>query len=115
MTTKDLTRGDVVVVADRAAEGGGKPRPAIILQRSEALAELATVTVVFLTSTTREAPALRIPVPVTPVTGLRMPSWAMIERLATVRKARIGRRIGQTDDATLTHIGRALAVFLGLA
>ena len=37
----------------------------------------------------------------------------MIERLATVRKARIGRRIGQTDNVTLTHIGRALAVFLG--
>ncbi|MGA8755304.1 MAG: type II toxin-antitoxin system PemK/MazF family toxin [Stellaceae bacterium] len=111
MTTKDLTRGDIVVVADRAAEGGGKPRPAIILQRSEALAELATVTVVFLTSTAREAPA----VPATPVTGLRVPSWAMIERLATVRKARIGRRIGQTDNVTLTHIGRALAVFLGLA
>jgi mRNA interferase MazF len=115
MTTKDLTRGDVIVVADRSAEGGGKPRPAIILQRSEALTELATVTVVFLTSTAREAPALRIPVPATPETGLRLPSWAMIERVATVRKAHIGRRIGHTDDATLAHIARALAVFLGLA
>jgi len=102
---------NIVVVADRAAEGGGKPRPAIILQRSEALAELATVTVVFLTSTAHEAPALRIPVPATPVTGLRLPSWATIERLATGRKD----RIGQTDNATLTAIGRALTVFLGFA
>jgi mRNA-degrading endonuclease toxin of MazEF toxin-antitoxin module len=51
--------------------------------------------------------------------GLRpiqsVPSWAQIELLTTVRRWRVGGRIGCTDDATMLAINRALAVFLGLA
>lgn len=110
----ELGRGDVVTIADRRNEFGGKPRPAIIMQRA-GTAALLTVTVCLLTSIAADAPALRIAVPATAATGLESPSWAMIERVTTVRRHRIGNRIGRAGDATMLAIGRALLMFLGLA
>jgi len=111
----NLLRGDIVIAADRRSEFGGKPRPAILMQRSDALARLATATICLITSTPLDAPALRVPVSATPETGLETPSWAMIERVTTIHQNRIARRIGRADDATMLAIGRALLVFLGLA
>src|SRR5215831_18249763 len=45
----DLPRGAVVIIADRRSEFGGKPRPAIVLQRA-GLAAMLTVTVCLLTT-----------------------------------------------------------------
>ena len=110
---RELLRGSIVVVADRRSEFGGKPRPAIVIQRSGTTA-LSTVTIILLTSTPLDAPLLRVPVPATAETGLQSSSWAMIEHLTTVRRGRIGHPIGNADDATMLEIGRALMVFLGL-
>ena len=67
MTTN--TRGDIVVVTTVPK---AQTAPGDYLLAAFGLPKLATVAVVFLTSTAREAPALRIPVPATP--GLRVPS-----------------------------------------
>jgi mRNA-degrading endonuclease toxin of MazEF toxin-antitoxin module len=80
----ELPRGAIVLVADRRSEFGGKPRPAIVMQHST-LEALSTVTLCLLTSTPHAAaPLLRIAVAATAETGLRAPSWAMIENLTTV-------------------------------
>ena len=109
-----LERGDIVIAADRRSEFGSKPRPVVIIQRSDAVARLATVTVCLLTSQPSEAPLVRVPVAATAETGLDIPSWAMIERLTTISQARLGRRIGHVDDATMLAISRALLTFLGV-
>jgi mRNA interferase MazF len=109
-----LRRGDIVTVADRSGEFTGKPRPTIVLQ-NPLFYETATVAVCPVTSLAVAAPALRISVVADAATGLEQPSWAMIDRLGTIRRRRIGRRIGRLDDATLLAIDRALVVFLGIA
>ena len=107
-------RGDIVTIADRGGEFTGKPRPAIVLQ-SDLFADSPTVAVLPITSQPTDAPLLRVPLGSDERTGLAVPSWAQIELLTTVRRRRVGGRIGGADDATMLAINRALAVYLGLA
>jgi mRNA interferase MazF len=109
-----MMRGDIVTIADRGGEFTGKPRPAIVLQ-SNLFADAPTVAVVPVTSQPTDAPLLRVPLGPNERTGLAAPSWVQIELLTTVRRRRVGERIGCADDATMLAINRALAVFLGLA
>jgi mRNA interferase MazF len=39
----------------------------------------------------------------------------MLDKLTTVPRARMGRKIGSLDDADLIRMNRGLLVFLGLA
>jgi mRNA interferase MazF len=58
-----MTRGDVVIVADRRGEFTGKPRPALVVQ-SDAFRDAPTVPILPITSDGQmDAPLLHIPVP----------------------------------------------------
>jgi mRNA interferase MazF len=107
-----LARGDIVVIADRYSELAGKPRPAVVVQSAHFAT--ATITVCLITSQPLDAPWLRIALAADQQTGLRMPSWAAIDQLVTIRRTRAARRIGHLDPATMREIGRALVVFLGI-
>lgn len=109
----EIERGAVVVIADRYSELAGKPRPAVVLQNP--VFATATLTVCLITSIAAEAPLLRIPLASGATSGLVAPSWAQVDQVVTIRRARIGGRIGRLDDATMLAIGRALMVFRGLA
>jgi len=39
----------------------------------------------------------------------------MIDKITTVPKARLGKRIGRLNDEDIVQLNRALTVFLGLA
>ena len=108
-----IERGAVIVIADRYSELAGKPRPAVVLQNP--VFATATLTVCLITTVAADAPLLRIPLAAGVETGLAVPSWAQIDQVATIRRTRIGRRIGRLDDAAMLAIGQALMVFLGLA
>jgi mRNA interferase MazF len=45
---------------------------------------------------------------------LREPSWALPDQIRTVDFARLKRRIGRVDAATMTEIDRVLRLVLGL-
>jgi mRNA interferase MazF len=47
--------------------------------------------------------------------GLRAACRLMIDKVTTVPKARLGKRLGQLDDTDQLRVNRALMVFLGLA
>jgi mRNA interferase MazF len=47
--------------------------------------------------------------------GLSSASRLMIDKVTTVRKARLGKRIGKLNDEDVVRLNRALTVFLGLA
>lgn len=107
-----MNRGEIWAVA-----GGvyaAKPRPALIIQ-DDRFTGTGSVTVVPLTTTAVDAPFLRIPVTATETTGLEQASFAMIDKLTTVRRANATRRIGRVSSAALLDVERALIVFLGLA
>jgi len=102
------------VVTASVGDPAGKPRPFVVL-RSDHFAEHAMVTLVAFTTTPNETPTMRVPVESSADNGLRETSLAMIDRVTSVSRERIGEVIGQLADADLTAITHAVAVYLGIA
>jgi mRNA interferase MazF len=105
-------RGDVVVVA--APGDYGKPRPAVVVQSNAIPDNHASVVICPMTSELVEAD-FRITIEPGPQTGLRVRSQVMADKPVTVRRERIGRRIGQLEGADMTRLNVALALVMGLA
>ena len=108
----DVRRGDLVTVA--VAGDFGKPRPALVIQ-SDLFDTTATVTVLLVSSTQVEAPLIRLTVEPSASNGLRERSQVMVDKAMTVKRAKLGSRIGRLDDVALVAVNRALALFLGFA
>jgi mRNA interferase MazF len=107
-----VTRGDIVTVALQGDHG--KPRPAVIVQADQ-FRESSHVAVLLLTSFVVDAPLIRIPIDAAPGTGLSTRSFAMLDRITTTPRDKIGYLIGRLDDATMVAINRGMAAYLGLA
>lgn len=107
-----MKRGDFVVVA--LSGDYGKPRPALVLQ-SDLFDEHPSVTVAPVTSTIVNAPLFRLTIEASAVTGLRAVSQVMVDKVTTVRRDRIARTIGHAPDDLMPRVGRALALWLGVA
>lgn len=108
----ELKRGDFVTIA--LSGDCGKPRPALVVQ-DDAFEALNSVTVLRVTSDLRELPLFRIAIDPNPANGLRRRSQIMVDKAATVPRAKIGRRLGHIDGDAMAAVGQALVKFLGLA
>jgi mRNA interferase MazF len=108
-----VRRGEIWT-APGGAEYAGKPRPVLVVQ-DDAFAETDSVTVCPLTSHAVEAGFVRPALAPTAANGLREPSWAMVDKVTTVRRARLKERIGTTSPATARAVNRAIVIFFGLA
>jgi mRNA interferase MazF len=108
-----VKRGALVVVA---VQGGyGKPRPALVIQSDLFNETHGSVTVVPLTTAIVDAPLFRITVEPSKQNGLHAISQIMVDKLTTVRRDRVGDEIGRLDERSMTQVGRALALWLGIA
>ena len=107
-----MKRGDLVTVALQGSHG--KPRPALIVQ-TDLTGPSSHVAILLLTSDDRDIPLARVPIEANPETGLQHRSFAMLDRITTSPREKVGRPIGHAGDATMLEINRALSVFLGLA
>jgi mRNA interferase MazF len=108
-----MRRGDVVTVA--ATGDYGKPRPAVIVQSDAFPENHASVVVCQLTSELADAPDFRVTIEPTPENGLRLKSQVMADKPVTVRRERIGKKIGRLHSRDLARLGIALVFVLGLA
>jgi mRNA interferase MazF len=108
-----MRRGDVVTVA--AAGDYGKPRPAVIVQTDALPIEHASVVVCQMTSECSEAPDFRVTIEPSQNNGLRVISQVMADKPVTIRRERIGRKIGHLDDKDISRLNIALAFVVGLA
>lgn len=108
-----MKRSDVVVVA--AAGDHGKPRPAVIVQTDAFPAEHASVVVCRMTSELADAPHFRVTIEPKTNNGLRSKSQIMADKPVTIRRERIGQRIGRLDAADIVNLNVALAFVMGLA
>jgi mRNA interferase MazF len=108
-----MIRGDVVTVA--AAGDYGKPRPAVIVQTDAFPEEHASVVVCQMTSDIVEAPDFRVTIEPNAENGLHARSQVMADKPVTIRRERIGRRIGRLGIADLARLNVALAFVMGLA
>ena len=107
-----MSRGDLVIVA--APGDYRKRRPAVIVQ-SDAIPEShASVVICQMTSELAEAD-FRVTIEPEPETGLRARSQVMADKPVTIRRERIGRRIGRLGPSDMARLNVALAFVMGLA
>ena len=62
-----------------------------------------------------DAPLFRLLIEPDQVNGLEAPSRIMVDKVTTVRRSRLGTKVGALDDASVLRLNRALVVFLGIA
>ena len=108
-----MKRGEVWTVS-AGAPHAGKPRPAVIVQEDRFEAT-SSITICAFTTDPTDAPLLRMLVEPSDRNGLSSASRLMIDKITTVPKVRLGKRIGKLNDEDVVRLNRALTVFLGLA
>jgi mRNA interferase MazF len=108
-----MQRGDVVTVA--AAGDDGKARPAVVVQTNAIPASHASVVICQMTSDLADAPDFRVTIEPAAKNGLRVRSQVMADKPVTIRRERVGGRIGRLDGTDLTRLNAALAFVVGLA
>jgi mRNA interferase MazF len=109
----EIARGDVVLMV--VPGDLGRPRPGVVVQASEFHGDLSTVFVCPVSSDLQDKLPLRPLIEAAPENGLRLRSQIMTDKMAALRRDRIGRVIGRIDAATSEQLDRALLVLLGLA
>ena len=92
----------------------GKPRPAAILQ-DDAFDATASTTLCPFTTHAVDAPLVRLPIEPSEGNGLRAASHLMIDKITTVSKKKLQRRVGRLSDEDIVRVNRAILVFLGVA
>lgn len=107
-----MKRGEIWSVAG-GPDYTGKPRPVAILQEDR-FAELLSVTFCPFTTNPTAAPLFRLPIKPSESNGLKEGSSLMVDKITTVARTKVGKRIGRLDDEDVVRLNRAIAVFLGL-
>ena len=92
----------------------GKPRPAVIVQ-DDRFEGTASITVCPFTTHLVEAPLIRLAVDPTTQNGLLTVSHVMVDKITTVAKSRLQRRVGRLAKEDMIRVNRAVLVFVGLA
>jgi mRNA interferase MazF len=92
----------------------GKPRPAVIVQEDR-FESTSSITLCAFTTDPTDAPLLRLLVEPSDRNGLAGASRLMVDKITTVPKSRLGKRVGKLDAEDVLRLNRALTVFLGLA
>lgn len=105
-------RGDIVTVA--APGDFGKPRPAVIVQSDVFPQTHRSVIVCQMTSTIEDAPDFRITIEPSTTNSLETTSQIMADKPVTVRRERIGDRLGHLEQDEIRQLNQALALALGL-
>ncbi len=108
-----MRRGDIVTVA--ASGDYGKPRPAVIVQTDAFSEQHGSVVVCQMTTTLADAPDFRVTIEPSVENGLKERSQIMVDKPVTIRRERIGRRIGRLNADEVVRLDIALAFVMGLA
>jgi mRNA interferase MazF len=108
-----MRRAEIWTVAG-GGDYTGKPRPVVILQ-DDRFDATDSVTVCAFTTDPTDTPLFRVLVQPDDLNGLDVSSRLMADKVTTVRRSRLGERIGRLKDEDVVRLNRALLVFLGLA
>lgn len=92
------------------ADVGNKPRPVLVVTRSEVIDVRANVTVAEVTAQER---GLAVEVPVDTDAGLDASSVINCDALHTIGQRRLTKQLGSVDDEVLDEVCRAIVIALG--
>jgi mRNA interferase MazF len=106
-------RGEIWAVSLGSSDAAAA-RYAIILQ-DNAFDATGAVTICLSSVLTLPAPLLRVAIEPSPRNGLNAATDFMIDKLTTISRPQLTRRIGSVADEEMAAITRAIVVFLGLA
>ena len=107
-----MNRGEIWTAA-----GGvyaSKPRPVVVVE-DDRFDETASIVVVPMTTHAVEAALTRVPIRADALSGIAQDSYAMVDKITTVRRTSLGVRAGRATAAQMVEVERALLVFLGIA
>ena len=107
-----MKRGEVWTAAG-GADYVGKPRPVVIVQNDQ-FPFTQSVTTCSLTTTQVDAGILRVAVEPSEQNNLKVQSFVMVDKVTTIPRSKLGRRIGQLSGGDLESVDRSLAIFLRL-
>jgi len=107
-----LKRGEIWT-ASGEIEYAAKPLPVVIVQQVS-FNTLESVTICGFTSDPTNLPLFRVLIEPSALNGLQSQSRIMVDKILTIRKHRLGYRIGHLSDQDVARLDRAIAVFLGL-
>jgi mRNA interferase MazF len=108
-----MKRAEIWTVAG-GSDYAGKPRPAVIIQ-DDVFAGTASITLCPLTTQVVDAPLIRLPIEPTRPNGLNATSHVMVDKITTVAKSKMQKRVGRLTEEDMVRVNRAVLVFLGLA
>jgi mRNA interferase MazF len=108
-----VKRGEVWTAAG-GPDYAGKPRPVVIIQ-DDRFDGTQSITVCGLTTARVRARVERIPIEPSAGNGLRIPCDVMIDKIVTIPRSKLARRIGMLASGDMAKVGSSMAVFLGLA
>ena len=108
-----MKRGEVWTVAG-GPDYARKPRPVVIVQDNR-FDTGDSITICPCTTDDTPSSLVRISVDPSEASGLRLPSWIMVDKLTTVPRDKLGRRVGSLDGETMRRMSDAIVIFLGLA
>jgi mRNA interferase MazF len=109
-----LRRGDIVFVAVKGPYTA-KPRPVVVVQATETLDLLESVTVCPVTSVDIGAHFVRVAISTGRRSGLERDSWIMADKVVTVpRSALKSSPVGKLDARELSQLEEALRTWLDL-
>jgi mRNA interferase MazF len=108
-----VKRGEIWTLAG-GSDYLGKPRPSVIVQHDRFDA-VGSIVVCGISTEVLDVPSYRVTVEPSDLNGLRQSSSVMLDKIAAVPRAKLGRRIGVLEPAHMTRLDEALLIFLGLA
>jgi mRNA interferase MazF len=107
-----MKRGDVWT-ASGGIDYAGKPRQVVIVQ-DNSFDAIASITVCAFTTDETDAPLIRLLIEPDGNNGLHLANRLMVDKITTMPKSKLGKRIGRLDDRDILRLNQAMLVFLGL-
>ncbi|WOH48184.1 type II toxin-antitoxin system PemK/MazF family toxin [Bradyrhizobium sp. sBnM-33] len=108
-----MRRGEIWTVAG-GKDYAGKPRPVVIVQ-DDRFDATDSITICPFTTDPTDAPLFRLIFEPNERNGLLSTCRLMVDKITTVPKAEVGRRVGRLDDEDMVRLNQAMMVFLGMA
>jgi mRNA interferase MazF len=107
-----VKRGEIWTAAG-GKDYAGKPRPVVVIQ-DDRFDMTDSITVCAFTTDPTDAPLFRLPIQPNEANGLRAECRLMVDKITTLPKVRIGKRLGRLADEDMVRLNRAVLVFLGI-
>lgn len=106
-----MKRGEIWVLRDDGY--ASKPRPVVVIQSDE-ITQFQSVVLCLLTSFDSTNMPTRVQIEPSIENGLSKTSWVMTDKITTVPKEMLHKKIGSLRTEELHAINRQLAIVLGL-